>query len=1448
MSNPLPPRRSGLRKRKTPDANSENEGGLAKLLAAAAACNKLVVFSGSGLSANSGMSTFSTPGGLYERAQAKFHVADGKKLFTYSFYEKRKLDALAFFADIYTEAKKAAAGAGHKAIADIYAQGKLVRHYTLNIDGLAEAEGMPTWHPHHNPAGVTVEMHGSIRQLVCPDCGLVIPMSPFLLKRLKRRENIPCTCCQCTSIRIRIMLYDDAEDGVITPEDLYDRMDEDVKSADMILWVGLSFEQSASTAYFRRVRHYLNEVGRLDVCRQVVINPSDESLWNLLSACSNIGSLDVVEVLASSEELQLLFHQAISMDGPTDIACLSPELLEHIFSFLEPHERRFHRLHAVCKLWCDVLIRPSGLWDDLWAMIVPSLGYCPPCSREPIDWPVLFAWLESRSPFLRTLKLGGEADHMSYTGSGDWPARAFDGCPGLQRNLTELQISGDQPILLPRNLGTISALTSLRSLQLDWLSPTATEQLNACSHMHSLTRLSMTFQPMHHMAGHPPGVPPVFPERICQLRHLEHLELIQDSWGDEYFPARVLTMIPECIGALSTLKTLRLCHPVGTSPPASMSALRQLTRLDLYGARFSGNVDWTPLSAMCHLVHLDLNNTSSEAGPLFASMGQLSNLTWLDISHNPGLDGPAFPVIPAFYQNLRILRLSSVGMRRLPEGLDHASSLQRLWLDRNPKLEIDRADVGRLLALPELLEVCLSNRILVDNDNGGVLATTQWLPCTLDSILQLNYARARQFPDSSNVARASNHTYTWTVKAGTEHTYDIDVSVESSKGDADLVITGPSSNWTSSRVGPERVFITKGELAKGTYSIAVVGFAPATDYTIVVASTTKPRKLVDAETTAFIEIINLCCKDEGSCSDQQAAIQSAGDLCSVDGNICSPDGHMEWLILEDEGLNCEFPGEQLEAFSILKRLDLTGNQVTGNISFVAHYLEDLPQLRSVTLNFNAINGSLADACDLAAMTSLQEIELRNNLLTGSIPACLAAMPGLSVLSMDNNGLSGTLPAFPANSTLTTLTLSNQGNGLQPGLTGSIPALSNTTRMLQLDLSNNGFSGALPALPASIWNAKLNGNQLLHAIPTDYGRLPLLSYLDLSNNALSGGIPDSLAASPSLQFLITRNNQLDAALPLDWSAAKNLNILMLNNNQIPGTIPPSLAALPELVVFNAGNNRFKTDLTAFAQATEAADAQRTTRIRQFMLGNNTITGDLSKSNLQELALFHHASDQPTPSLGGLQIPKILDLSNSSITGDFPEWLVTALAKAPSPVAVNLKGNNLTCPHNGFHIDVDVPHGRLNGLKCLRGGKGESSTHMALQTTQIDIIDLVSVEHPTHELSPGAVLGIIIACLSGTALLAWAIYLGMRGKWGSLRTSHCVKGTLGLFASMSCCACCRQSQSFQTFSQHGKVNNFESFDAPEAVNNWHDDGRMDEVELGSSPLKSTPPRQIHASARG
>ena len=63
----------------------------------------------------------------------------------------------AFYADIYAEAKKAKPSSGHHALAAMAEMGRLQRHYTMNIDGLAECVGLTTWHPETNPSGAVID-------------------------------------------------------------------------------------------------------------------------------------------------------------------------------------------------------------------------------------------------------------------------------------------------------------------------------------------------------------------------------------------------------------------------------------------------------------------------------------------------------------------------------------------------------------------------------------------------------------------------------------------------------------------------------------------------------------------------------------------------------------------------------------------------------------------------------------------------------------------------------------------------------------------------------------------------------------------------------------------------------------------------------------------------------------------------------------------------------------------------------------------------------------------------------------------------------------------------------------------------------------------------------------------------------------------------------------------
>lgn len=63
-----------------------------------------------------------------------------------------------------------------------------------------------------------------------------------------------------------------------------DLMEADALRADAVLWLGISFEQSASVGYFRRVAAALQRGGRVEHTALAVVNPSDDALFNV-QAC-----------------------------------------------------------------------------------------------------------------------------------------------------------------------------------------------------------------------------------------------------------------------------------------------------------------------------------------------------------------------------------------------------------------------------------------------------------------------------------------------------------------------------------------------------------------------------------------------------------------------------------------------------------------------------------------------------------------------------------------------------------------------------------------------------------------------------------------------------------------------------------------------------------------------------------------------------------------------------------------------------------------------------------------------------------------------------------------------------------------------------------------------------------------------------------------------------------
>ena len=196
-------------------------------------------------------------------------------------------------------------------------------------------------------------------------------------------------------------------------------------------------------------------------------------------------------------------------------------------------------------------------------------------------------------------------------------------------------------------------------------------------------------------------------------------------------------------------------------------------------------------------------------------------------------------------------------------------------------------------------------------------------------------------------------------------------------------------------------------------------------------------------------------------------------------------------------------------------------------------------------------------------STVLEIGLYDNQLSGSIPAEIGNLPDLSVLKLNGNQLSGSIPKELGNlKQLFDLSLyDNQ-------LSGNVPKeLGNFTILVNLDLTINQLSGSIPAELGnltSLISLALGDNQLSGSIPAELSNLASLTDLDLRNNQLSGSIPAELGILTNLEQLSLEINQLSGSIPAKIGNLTSLKYLKLDNNQLSGSIPVQLMNLTKLI--------------------------------------------------------------------------------------------------------------------------------------------------------------------------------------------------------------------------------------------------------------------------------------------
>jgi NAD-dependent deacetylase len=146
------------------------------------AAERVVVLTGAGISTDSGIPDFRGPQGVWTRNPM------AEKLSNIHYYmadpEVRKASWKARMDHTAWSAKP---NAGHLALAALERRGKLHALITQNIDELHQMAG--------NSPEKVIEVHGTMRKVVCMECGMTAPMQKALDRVRAGEADPPCRDC-----------------------------------------------------------------------------------------------------------------------------------------------------------------------------------------------------------------------------------------------------------------------------------------------------------------------------------------------------------------------------------------------------------------------------------------------------------------------------------------------------------------------------------------------------------------------------------------------------------------------------------------------------------------------------------------------------------------------------------------------------------------------------------------------------------------------------------------------------------------------------------------------------------------------------------------------------------------------------------------------------------------------------------------------------------------------------------------------------------------------------------------------------------------------------------------------------------------------------------------------------------------------------------------------------
>ncbi|HLM63931.1 MAG TPA: Sir2 family NAD-dependent protein deacetylase [Acidimicrobiales bacterium] len=222
-----------------------------------AEAQRIVVLTGAGISTDSGIPDFRGPQGVWTKDPS------AEKTATLAHYMgDPEVRRRSWRTRVDHPAWRAEPNPGHRALVELQARGTLDTLVTQNIDGLHQEAGV-------DPA-LVVEIHGTMREVVCMSCDERAPMERALARVQAGEEDPPCRSCGGILKSATISFGQN-----LVPEDLQ-RAAAAADRADMLLAVGTTLGVYPAAN--------LVPIARVGGARIVIVNGSPTEMDHLADA------------------------------------------------------------------------------------------------------------------------------------------------------------------------------------------------------------------------------------------------------------------------------------------------------------------------------------------------------------------------------------------------------------------------------------------------------------------------------------------------------------------------------------------------------------------------------------------------------------------------------------------------------------------------------------------------------------------------------------------------------------------------------------------------------------------------------------------------------------------------------------------------------------------------------------------------------------------------------------------------------------------------------------------------------------------------------------------------------------------------------------------------------------------------------------------------------------